>query len=45
MDSVHCYSLSELIDGKDKAGNALQCTPDGVFALRKYGEWLGTDQG
>lgn len=40
VQSVHLYSLSELIAKKDKAGNALQSTPDGVIALKKYRDWL-----
>lgn len=45
VDSVHRYSLSELIDGRDNAGNTLTCTPDGVVALEKYRDWLGTTGG
>lgn len=40
MQSVHRYSLSELIEGKDKEGATLESTPDGVIALEKYRDWL-----
>lgn len=45
VESVHRYPLSELIDGRDKAGNVLKSTPDGVVALKKYAEWLRKTQG
>lgn len=45
VDSVHRFSLSELIDGRDSAGNILKCTPDGVIALKKYRDWLATRGG
>ncbi|CAB1120392.1 unnamed protein product [Ectocarpus sp. CCAP 1310/34] len=40
VQSVHRYSLSELIAGQDKAGEKLESTPDGVIALEKYRDWL-----
>eukprot|EP00903_Cladosiphon_okamuranus_P013398 g12485.t1 len=40
VQSVHRYSLSELIAGEDKGGEKLECTPDGVIALEKYRDWL-----
>lgn len=40
VQSVHRYSLSELIAGRDKAGEELESTPDGVIALEKYRDWL-----
>lgn len=40
VESVHRYSLSELMAGKDAAGNTLKSTPDGIIALEKYSAWL-----
>lgn len=40
VQSVHRYWLSELIAGKDKEGETLESTPDGVIALGKYRDWL-----
>lgn len=45
VQSVHRYSLSELIVGKDKAGEKLESTPDGVIALEKYRDWLAEQRG
>lgn len=45
MQSVHRYSLSELIAGRDKAGEKLESTPDGVIALEKYRDWLVEQRG
>eukprot|EP00752_Nemacystus_decipiens_P003864 g3555.t1 len=45
VQSVHRYSLSELIAGKDKAGEELESTPDGVVALEKYRDWLAGQKG
>ncbi len=44
MQSVHRYSLSELIAGENKAGEKLESTPDGVIALEKYRDWLLAEQ-
>lgn len=44
VQSVHRYSLSELIAGQDKAGQKLESTPDGVIALEKYRDWLCAEQ-